>query len=93
MYKTKIDTWQSQGVLNKIDDESNPNENVKYHTTGCKRTGCVFCGFGCHLEKEPNRFQRLKDTHPKIWEFCMKPTDKGGLGMKEVLDYINVPYE
>ena len=22
-------------------------------TTGCTRTGCVLCGFGCHLEKEP----------------------------------------
>lgn len=33
-------------------------------TTGCDRTGCIFCGFGCHLEKELNRFQRLKETHP-----------------------------
>lgn len=22
-------------------------------TTGCDRTGCIFCGFGCHMEKEP----------------------------------------
>ena len=29
-------------------------------TTGCDRTGCIFCMFGCHLEKEPNRFQQLK---------------------------------
>ncbi len=69
------------------------NEKGEYYTTGVDRSGCVFCAFGCHLEKEPNRFQKLKETHPKIWEFCMKPTDKGGLGMKEVLDYINVPYE
>lgn len=20
-------------------------------TTGCQRTGCMFCGYGCHLEK------------------------------------------
>lgn len=57
-------------------------------TTGCTRTGCMFCMFGCHLEKEPNRFQRMKITHPKQYEYCM---DK--LGLKEVLEYIGVPYE
>lgn len=36
----------------------------KLATTGCDRTGCIFCMFGCHLEKEPNRFQRLKETPP-----------------------------
>ena len=40
-------------------------------TTGCDRTGCIFCMFGCHLEKEPNRFQRLKVTHPKQYEYCI----------------------
>lgn len=29
----------------------------QYTTTKAKRTGCMFCMFGCHLEKEPNRFQ------------------------------------
>lgn len=65
----------------------------KYHTTGCQRTGCIFCGFGCHLEKEPNRFQRLKETHPKLWGYCMKPWSDGGLGMKEVLEFIGVKIE
>lgn len=65
----------------------------KFHTTKCERTGCVFCGFGCHLEKEPNRFQRLKVTHPKLWNYCMKPWPEGGLGMKEVLEYIGVKTE
>ena len=57
-------------------------------TTGCTRTGCMFCMFGCHLEKEPNRFQRMKQTHPKQYEYCMNQ-----LGLKEVLEYIGVPYE
>lgn len=70
-------------------------EDKKGHltTTGCDRTGCVFCGFGCHLEKEPNRFQQLKKTHPKLWEYCMKPWSEGGLGMREVLEYIGVKVE
>ena len=67
--------------------------NGKLSTTGAKRTGCMFCMFGCHLEKDPNRFQRLKITHPKVWEFCMKPWSEGGLGMKEVLDYIGIKTE
>jgi 3'-phosphoadenosine 5'-phosphosulfate sulfotransferase (PAPS reductase)/FAD synthetase len=63
-----------------------PEDRMK--TTGCNRTGCMFCMFGCHLEKEPNRFQRMKITHPEQYAYCM---DK--LGLKEVLEYIGVPYE
>lgn len=66
------------------------NKNGKLKTTGEQRTGCVFCGFGVQAEKEPNRFQCRKQTHPKLWEYCMKPWDKGGLGMKEALEFINV---
>lgn len=40
-------------------------ENGKLTLTGERRTGGIFCTFGCHLEKSPNRFQRLKNTHPK----------------------------
>lgn len=69
------------------------DDKGKLHTTGCARTGCVFCAFGAHLEKEPNRFQRLKQTHPKLWEYCMKPWNEGGLGMKEVLESIGVKIE
>ena len=63
----------------------------KLYTTGADRTGCMFCMFcmfGCHLEKEPNRFQRIKETHPKQYDYCMDE-----LGLREVLDYIGVPYD
>ena len=62
-------------------------------TTKYARTGCMFCMFGCHLEKEPNRFQKMKETHPKQWAYMLKPVSEGGLGLKEVLDYIGVKYE
>ena len=62
-------------------------------TTGEKRTGCVFCAFGAHLEKAPNRFQRLKITHPKLWDYCMRPWEEHGLGMRQVLEYIGIPVE
>ena len=97
-----ISFWTEQDVLEYIKSYDIPlvsvygeivqDEKGKYHTTGCNRTGCVFCGFGCHLEKEPNRFQQLKETHPKLYEYCMKPWDEGGLGMDEVLNYINVKH-
>lgn len=79
------------------------DENGKLHFTGCQRTGCVFCGFGCHLEKEPNRFQRLAETHPKLYNYCINggeynedgiwQPNKDGLGMGHVLDFIGINYK
>lgn len=65
-----------------------PREKI-LKTTGCSRTGCMFCGYGCHLEKSPNRFEKMKETHPKQYDYIMRPVDKGGLGYKEVIDWIN----
>jgi hypothetical protein len=56
-------------------------------TTGCTNTGCVFCGFGVHLERGLNRFQRLADTHPKLWKYVLFR-----LGMAKVLDHMGVNY-
>ena len=40
--------------------------------TGCQRTGCIFCGFGAHLEKPgEGRFERLAFTHPKQYDYCI----------------------
>ena len=58
-------------------------------TTGCDRTGCMFCGYGCHLEKSPNRFERMKETHPKQYDYIMRPKEEGGLNYKAVIDWIN----
>ena len=74
----------------------------RLRTTGCYRTGCIFCMFGCHLEKEPNRFQRLKKTHPRQYEYCIGGGEyvdgkwlpsKDGLGLGKVLDFIGVKYD
>lgn len=59
-------------------------------TTGCSRTGCMFCGFGCHLEKDgEGRFERMKETHPKQYDYIMRPKEQGGLNYKEIIDWIN----
>ena len=63
-------------------------KNGKLVTTGAQRTGCMFCMFGAHLEKKPNRFQRMALTHPKQHEFCINK-----LGCGKVLDFIGVPYQ
>lgn len=59
----------------------------KLTTTKAKRTGCMFCMFGVHLEKSPNRFQQMKKSHPLIHNYCI---DKLGCG--KVMDYIGVKY-
>lgn len=71
-------------------------------TTGCQRTGCIFCGFGCHREEPPNRFQRLKETHPRQYKYCMEGGEynengiwvpsKEGLGMRHVFEQMNKIY-
>ncbi len=52
-----------------------------------KRTGCMFCMFGVHLEKGANRFQRMYYTHPRHWDTCINK-----LGLKKPLELINVKY-
>lgn len=92
-----------KGQLNMIDYLNCYEQSDILKTTGCNRTGCIFCMFGCHLEKEPNRFQQLKETHPRQYEYCIgggeyneegkwQPS-KDGLGMGKVLDYIGVKYD
>ena len=90
--------WTEQDVLTYLRDYNIPyssiygeiveSEKGKLKTTGESRTGCMFCMFGCQSEKEPNRFQRMKESHPKHWDYCIN-----NLGLKDVLDYINVKYE
>ena len=56
-------------------------------TTGVSRTGCMFCGYGAHLEKPgEGRFERMKETHPKLYDYIMRPS---GLNYKEVIDWLN----
>ena len=80
------------GQINMIDYLGCYEPEDTLETTGCTRTGCMFCMFGCHLEKEPNRFQRMKITHPKQYAYCMKPVEEGGLGLDSVLSYLKIPH-
>lgn len=58
-------------------------------TTGCDRTGCVLCGFGCHLEKPgQGRFERLKETHPGMYKL-LDIAKNNGVTMREAIDWTN----
>lgn len=76
------------GQMNIVDMLGCYSENDVLTTTGCKRTGCMFCGFGCHVRGD-SRFVDMKTSHPKQYEFIFKPESEGGLGYKEKIDYIN----
>ena len=103
--------WTEQDILEYLKSYAVPyapvygeivetNDGLKL--SNLDRTGCIFCMFGCHLEKEPNRFQKLKETHPRQYEYCIRGGEmvdgkwqpsKEGLGLGKVLDYIGVKYD
>ena len=65
----------------------------KLSTTGAKRTGCMFCMFWLSQDGCPNRFQKMKETHPNQYKYCMKDVEDGGLGIKKVLEFMGEEYE
>ena len=71
-----------------ISDYGLAEDTRRLKTTGCDRTGCMFCGFGCHLNND-QRFVMMKKTHPKQYDYIMRPKEQGGLNYKEVIDWIN----
>jgi len=78
--------WLEQDIWDYL--KENNIHYSKIYDMGAKRTGCMFCMFGVHLEKGENRFQRMKKSHPKLWDYCINKLECG-----KVLDYINVNYK
>lgn len=92
---TPMGFWTEQDVLQYLRVTDIPYCSVygdiieskgRLETTGEHRTGCIFCMYGCHLDKI-NRFQRLARTHPKLYAYCIDT-----LGCGEVLNYLGVEY-
>lgn len=92
--------WTEQDVLRYIKEnnieiasvygEIVEDENRILKTTGCNRTGCIFCGFGCAQKQRGERkFVELRESHPSLYRYLMKPWDEGGLGYKDVIDWLN----
>ena len=82
-----------------INDMLGDYRECEFVTTGCKRTGCVYCGFGITQDKD--RFIRLSEQEPKLCDYVMrggafdetdgmwKPTNDG-MGYWFVLEWLNV---
>ena len=77
--------WYDEDIWNYI--KLNNLDYAKVYDMGYKGTGCMFCMFGCHLEKGENRFERMKKTHPIQYNYCINK-----LGLGKVLDLIKVRY-
>ena len=112
---TKQDTLQyikeknlkiAQCYGNVVEVDSNNNEVIKgcgtkLRFSGVQRTGCIFCGFGMHLDTlkgGTSRFELLRQTQPKLFDYCMrggKFDEQGlwiphnGLGMAFVIEWLN----
>lgn len=94
---TPLGFWTEQDILQYIVENNLPycsvygdikkDKNGKFFTTQAKRTGCMFCMFGIHREKSPNKFQLMRETHPKLHDYCINQ-----LGCGKVLDFIGVKY-
>lgn len=101
-YNVKIADCYGQVIA--VDKDNNLTfEEIKDHYifSGVQRSGCIFCMLGCHLDTRKggiNRFALLKQTQPKLFDYCMRGgrfdaeglwiPDKG-LGMAFVIEWLN----
>jgi len=80
-----LSIWTEKDILNFISKYKIPYSDA--YNKGYKRTGCMYCGFGLHLEKQPNRYQLMKKNYPKQWDWAI---NKAGFG--ELFDKLGIVY-
>ena len=93
---------EDTGIIDGFEQLAMCDTGCKLKTTGCSRSGCVYCLYGCHLEKGKSRFERMKETHPKLYNYCINggefnsqglwQPNQQGLGLGFVMDTINKIY-
>ena len=79
-----ISIWNDKDIWEYIN-----KYNLSYcdiYDKGETHTGCAYCGFGCHLEKD-SRFDRLKNREPKRYNQMMS-LENNGVTYKEALDIV-----
>ena len=82
--------WTEKDVLEYIKIKRLKLSSV--YNMGYRRTGCIYCMFGVHLESQNEgitRFERLKITHPKLWKYAISDE---GLGLGKIMDYCGLKY-
>lgn len=73
--------WTEKDILDYIEQY-----NVKIcpiYDMGYKRTGCMYCMFGCTTKDHSKKFEMMQKTHPKIYDYCMNK-----LNINKVLKYV-----
>lgn len=87
----KTDDVEGQMTISDLEGFNNMElfdaERPPLKTTGCKRTGCMLCGFGCHLNHD-DRFLQLKETHPKMYAL-LDVIKNNGITMREAIEWLN----
>jgi len=98
--------WPKQEIIQFVVDKEIPvcsvygkpikDENGDWKFTGEQRTGCILCGFGCHLEQEPNRLQRMKYSdcmvHRQLYDWGMG-IENNEVTYKEALEHCGIHTE
>lgn len=74
--------WTENDILQYI--KENNLEISSVYDMGYKRTGCMFCMFGCTTKDHKDKFELMKHTHPQIYKYCMEK-----LKLDSVVKYIN----
>jgi len=75
--------WKAEDIWAYIKMKNLPYSEI--YNMGYDRTGCMYCMFA--IMNEPDKFLRLKKSHPHQYNYCMNKLDYG-----KVLDYIGIPY-
>jgi len=88
--------WLHQDILKYTEENNLPVSKIYgeilledgiYDTTKASRSGCFICGFGVHLEAQPNRFQRMERDDPKLYDFAINK-----LGYGKLLTFAGISY-
>lgn len=75
--KTKsmpLSIWTEQDIWDYIKERNLPISDI--YNKGAKRTGCMFCGYGCQF-KNDNRLQLVYDMYPKFYKMFMNYENNG----------------
>lgn len=78
---TPLAFWTEDDIWNYI--KLNNLSYSKIYDMGETRTGCMFCLYGCQYKENVDKFERMKEKHPKQYNLCTK------LGVIDALDYVN----
>lgn len=88
--KTKsmpLSIWNESDIWDYIADRKLKIADI-YHK-GAKRTGCMFCGYGCQYAGD-NRLRMVMDMYPKMYDKFMNYTNNGITYREALRDVLSI---